>query len=166
MDDSQQSDLTCENCEAPVTEQDTFCRNCGAIFSDQLYCVKHPTDQAEGVCVICCKPYCEKCGKGTNGVFLCGSHCAYEVQEGMARVFGSIDNVQAQYATTCLEQAGYHPFLYSRRRNPGAGMIEGWMRGGIRNYGNHPIVEIKVLVPFSEVLKAEETLKELGFTGQ
>lgn len=79
----------------------------------------------------------------------------------MARVFGCFDNVHAQYVTTTLEQAGYHPFLYSRMFNPGADLVS--ISGMVRNYGNHPIVELKVLVPFPEVLRATESLKELGF---
>jgi hypothetical protein len=40
-------------------------------------------------------------------------------------------------------------------------MINSWVRAGIRNFGKYPIVELKVLVPFSEVLSAEKTLHEL-----
>jgi hypothetical protein len=162
MNDSQQSDYSCTHCHASVTQQDTFCPNCGSLFSDGLRCSNHKSAEAAGVCVICSKPYCEKCGKETNAIFLCDPHWQYEILEGMARVFGTIDNVQAQYVTSCLEQAGYHPFLYSRRFNPGSGMINTWAKAGIRNFGKHPIVELKVLVPFSEVLKSEKTLHELG----
>ena len=77
----------------------------------------------------------------------------------MARVYGCIDNVQAQFITSCLEQAGHHPFLYSRRSNPGAGMLDVIKLAAIRNFGNHSIAEMKVLVPFGEVLGAEETLR-------
>jgi hypothetical protein len=78
----------------------------------------------------------------------------------MARVFGSTDNVQAQFVVTTLEQAGYHPFLYSRMFNPGADLVA--LSRMVRNYGNHPIVEMKVLVPFSELVRAEKTLIGIG----
>jgi len=78
----------------------------------------------------------------------------------MARVFGSTDNLQAKYVTTLLEQAGYHPFLYSRMFNPNADLVA--IGKIVRNFGNHPIVELKVLVPLSEVLGAEKTLHKLG----
>ncbi len=159
---SQQTDFVCTKCQSDASATDTFCRNCGALFSDAIFCVNHGTMTAAGVCVICSQACCKKCGGNKNGVFLCDLHWEYEIHEGLARVFGSIDNVQAQYVTSCLEQAGYHPFLYSRRFNPGAGMIDTWVRVGIRNYGKHPIVEMKVLVPFSEVLRAEKSLTELG----
>jgi hypothetical protein len=113
------------------------------------------------VCVICRKRCCSKCGGDVNKIFLCDKHSEYELHEGMARVYGTIDNVQAQFVTKCLEQAGCHPFLYSRKFNPGAGMIDSWVRLGIRNYGKYPIAEMKVLVPFAEVLKAEKLVKRL-----
>ena len=156
---SLQSDLTCERCGQPVAQNDEFCRNCGALFSDQLRCSVHPSVEAAGVCVICSKPFCKTCGGDANKIFFCDPHFAeYEIHEGMARVFGCTDNVQAQFATTCLEQAGFHPFLYTRMFNPGADLVA---VTGPRNFGRHPIMELKVLVPFIEVLKAKKTLKQL-----
>ena len=159
MAQAPQSELTCDRCGQSVTQEDVFCRSCGALFSDQLRCSVHHSVEAAGVCVICSKPFCEKCGGDTNKIFLCDPHFAeYEIHEGMARVFGCTDNVQAQFVTTCLEQAGFHPFLYSRMFNPGADLVA---IIGPRNFGRHPIVELKVLLPFSEVLKAKKTLGEL-----
>jgi len=155
----QQSDLTCDRCGESVNREETFCRSCGTVFSDQLRCSVHHSVEAAGVCVICSKPFCKTCGGDTNKIFLCDPHFAeYEVHEGMARVFGCTDNVQAQFVTTCLEQAGLHPFLYSRMSNPGADLVA---IIGPRNFGRHPIVELKVLLPFSEVLNAKKTLSEL-----
>jgi len=92
-------------------------------------------------------------------VFLCNRHCGYEFHEGMARVFGHTDNVQVQYAAQCLEQAGFHPFVFSRRFNPGADSAR---LIPLRVYGQNTIAELKVLVPFSEVLEAERTLRGLS----
>jgi hypothetical protein len=75
----------------------------------------------------------------------------------MARVFGSTDNVQTQFAVTCLQQRGFHPFLYSRLFNPTADKVA---ISALRNFGNHPIEEQKVLVPFPEVLLAKQELKK------
>ena len=156
-----QPDYACTHCGTTVTEANKFCPNCGSIFTDGFVCVNHGSIEAEGVCVICSKPFCKNCGKESVGVFLCDPHWQYEIHEGMARVFGCFDNLHAQHVTSCLEQAGYHPYLYSRIFNPNADLVS--ISGIVRNFGNHPINELKVLVPFSELLKAEETLKQLGF---
>jgi hypothetical protein len=156
---SVRSKLSCSKCGTIVTEHLTFCPNCGSIFSELTFCLNHGSRKAQGVCVICAKPYCKKCGKRTNGVFLCDLHWQYETHEGMARVFGTTDNLQAQYVASLLEQAGYHPFLYSKIFNPNADLVA--ITKVVRNYGNHPVVEMKVLVPFTEVLNAEKTLEEL-----
>jgi hypothetical protein len=162
MSDSPPQEFTCTQCEADVGETDSFCRNCGALFGDGWLCTQHPSSPAEGVCVICSKPFCKKCGKRTNGVFLCDPHWGYEIQEGMAGVFGTMDNLEAQRVTAFLNQAGFHPFLYSRVFNPRADLVA--VVKIVRGYGpgNHPIPEQRVFVPFGEVLKAEETLRELG----
>ena len=99
MDNSQESQYSCPQCEAVVSEHDTFCPNCGAFFTDGLFCSNHLSMSADGVCVICSKPFCKKCGKSSVGVFLCDPHWGYEIQEGMARVFGTMDNVEAQRVT-------------------------------------------------------------------
>jgi hypothetical protein len=164
MAEQNQSEFTCKHCGESVTEADTFCPNCGSLFSDGMVCTNHPGIQADGVCVICSKPFCHTCGKESNRIFLCDPHWIYEIHEGMARVYGSTDNVQAQFATTALEQAGFHPYLYSRSFNPGADLVS--LSGMVRNYGRNTIVELKVLVPFREVFGAEKTLLELGFTGE
>jgi len=79
----------------------------------------------------------------------------------MARVFGHFDNLQAQPATNCLSQTGLHPFLYSRHVNP---LPDRPMTAIPRLYGRHTIAEMKVLVPFAEVLEAEKVLSEVGLT--
>ena len=161
---SDQSDYLCSDCNSPLAKEDSFCPNCGSLFSDESVCSNHSSVQARGVCVICRKPYCSECGKKSNGLFVCNEHWFYEIVEGMARVFGTIDNLQAQFVTTCLEQAGLHPFLYSMKANPGAGMVDQWYKGTIRSIRSHPANELKVLVPFDEVTKAESTLRELNIT--
>jgi hypothetical protein len=160
MKKSQQLNLTCGRCEKPVKQKNIFCRNCGGLFSDDLFCGNHKSIHAEGVCVICFKPFCKKCGTNVNKIFLCDNHSDWEITEDLVRVFGSTDNVQAQFVKTCLEQAGYHPFLYSRLFNPAADKIA---VTAVRNYGKHPIEEQKVLVPFSELLAAAKELKKHNF---
>jgi hypothetical protein len=159
MSERQNTTLTCTECSNAVKESDDYCQNCGAMFKDGFVCVHHRSKVADGICVICKRPFCNECGADVVHVFFCNTHCKYEFHEGMARVFGHIDNVQVQYATQCLEQAGFHPFLFSRRYNPGAGIAR-WIP--LRLYGRNTIAELKVLVPFSEVLNAEKTLRSLS----
>jgi hypothetical protein len=158
MKKSQQ--LTCGQCGEPIKQKDTFCMHCGGLFSDDLLCVNHKSIKAEGVCVICSKPLCKKCGTDVSKVFLCEKHSELEITESKVRVFGSTDNVRSQFAMTCLKQAGYHPFYYSRLFNPVADKVA---ITALRNFGNHPIEEQKVLVPFSEYIKASKELKKHKF---
>jgi predicted amidophosphoribosyltransferase len=160
MKKSQVEELVCDRCEQPVNPKDTFCNNCGGIYSDDLFCANHKSAHAEGVCVICGKPLCGKCGSDVLRTFLCDKHWALEITEGKVRVFGSTDNVQAQAVTSFLKQAGYHPFFFSRHFNPGADKVS---VSTVRNFGNHPTVELKVLVPFSEYLSATKELKKHKF---
>ncbi len=158
-DQSESSSFTCSDCGVTVKEADAYCPQCGSMFSDTTYCSQHPSNHAIGVCLICSKPFCKECGGKVNGLYLCDEHNAYEVYEGMARIAGCTDNVFSQFITSCLEQAGFHPFLYSMRFNPGADIVA--IQKIYRVYGDHPICELKILVPFNEVLAAEKVLDEL-----
>ena len=152
--------LKCSRCEEPINQKDTFCKNCGGLFSDDLLCVNHKSIKAEGVCVICSKPFCKKCGVEVHKVFLCDKHSDLEITEGKVRVFGSTDNVRTQFAVTCLKQAGYHPFHYSRLFNPVGDKVS---ITALRNFGNHPIEEQKILIPFPEFIKASKELTKHKF---
>ena len=123
-----------------------------------MFCVVHPGVEAEGVCVICRKAFCPACGSKVNKLSLCESHAGYEILEGRARVFGSLDNVQARFAASCLEQAGLHPFFYSRFFNPGVAIGPKW---SWRLFDGHITQEMKVFVPFDEVLEAGKVLADL-----
>jgi hypothetical protein len=154
------SKLRCSRCNQSIRKDDTFCPNCGGVFTDELICAKHKSAHADGVCVICLKPCCSKCGADVVKVFFCDEHAEFEVFEGRARVFGSMDNIRAQYAGTCLKQAGYHPFMYNRKFNPVADKVS---TTALRNFGKYPGNEQKVLVPFSEVLGAVKVLQKHKF---
>ena len=141
MPDRQDSEFKCERCGSDVKDEDQFCPSCGAIFKEGLVCFRHNSTPAEGVCVICSKPFCDHCGLWVDKIFFCDTHSEYEFYEGMARVFGHFDNLQAQLATNCLSQAGLHPFLYSRHVNP---LLDRPMTAVPRLYGRHTIAEMKV----------------------
>jgi hypothetical protein len=157
----------CENCSNQVDESAKYCPDCGSLFEKYVKCCNHPEEDAEGVCLICDKPFCSKCGmmvdRGySNDIFLCEEHSNYEIIEGMVRVYGTNDNVQVQFISDCLEKAGLHPFLFFRRTN--------FLHPGGENYtfyepsedvNGHIINEDKIMVPCKEVIKAEAVLKEI-----
>lgn len=151
----------CSNCDFEVENNSDYCPRCGTLFIEDVKCEYHPQEQAEGVCVICCKPFCNIDGYLVNNVFLCNEHDSYEIYEGMARVFGTSDEVQIQYVKNYLEENNLHPFLYSRKASP--------MHLGGTDYSLfkpsgdfHIINEIKLMVPCGEVLEALEKIANLG----
>lgn len=162
MNDPTDDTLTCSDCHNEVKEGDEFCPHCGSLFEDGLRCTNHSGQEADGVCIICCVPYCARCGSRVNKLFLCGNHRGYEIYEGTARVFGISDDVMAQHVQTCLEQAGLHPLLFSRKASPISGGGPDYtlfLASG--EYDGHIVNEVKVMVPCQEVLKAERVLQDL-----
>lgn len=85
--------------------------------------------------MICSQPFCDECGKITNGSFLCDAHVRYVIHEGMVRVFWGQGTLESQLAANSLAQAGFHPFS---------------------------IADLEVFVPLSEIRQAEIVLKEIG----
>jgi hypothetical protein len=157
---------TCNNCHEKVQKDDQFCPHCGSLFEADLRCTNHQREKAEGACIICCLPYCSKCGGRVGKIFLCRKHEAYEIYEGMVRVFGVSDEVTAQYARECLEQERLHPILYSRKASPlSLGGVDYTLFRASGEYDGHIINEIKVMVPCQEVVQAERVLKKLDLKG-
>jgi hypothetical protein len=157
-DSSHEEEFRCEKCDAEVGEDAEFCPACGALFMEGVVCKEHPSVGAEGVCVICDTPCCGECGAEKASPFLCNAHSEYEVMEGMARVYGTADTLQAHYIAKCLEQAGLAPFVYSRRFNPGPDVAQNFLFPQVRG---ETLSELKVCVPFDEVTAAEALLKDL-----
>lgn len=153
----------CPYCSADIGPDNEFCPECGEIMLQGVTCIHHPDSEARGACVICCVPYCSKCGRRVGGLYLCALHRDYEIYQGMARVYGISDDAQVRYAASCLEQQGLHPFVYVRKASPiSLGGPEYTLFRASGDYDGHIINEFKVMVPVQEVLKAEEVLKELG----
>jgi hypothetical protein len=159
MSEQPNTTLKCGQCSNAVKESDDHCHNCGAMFKEGFVCIHHRSRAAVGVCVICKRPFCDECGSDVMNVFFCSYHSNYEFHEGMPRVFGHTDNVLVQHVTQCLQQAGFHPFLFSRWFSPSADFAR-WIP--FRTYGRTRAVDLKVLVPFSEVIDAEKTLRSLS----
>jgi len=152
----------CDYCKNPVREDDEFCPDCGAIFIKDVKCVRHSMTQAEGVCVICNVPFCEKCGTWINKIFLCHKHEKYEIIQGMARIYGINDASQAELVIGILKEKGYHPFLYSRKSNPlHMGSADYTLFRPAGDYFGHIVNEFKIMVPCQEVPEAEQVLRDM-----
>ncbi len=162
MNESEDNIYTCEECNNTVKEDDDFCPYCGSLFIDETFCENHTEIKAEGVCIICCNPYCKICGSKVNNHFLCKEHSGYEIYEGMARVHGSLDDTSAQYLKSCLEQEGLHPVLLSRHSPFGGRRQAPLLFETMGDFSGHIANEIKIMVLCQEVLKAEEIIKTLN----
>jgi len=150
--------LTCEVCNNQVKEDDDFCPYCGSLFIEEIFCENHNEILADGVCVICCIPFCNKCGAIKDNYFLCEQHSNYEIIEGMVRVYETLDITAIQYVKACLENDGLHPVLFSRNSPWG----DSRPSQSLFNTTGSFSVNNKIMVPSQEVLKAEEILKSIN----
>jgi hypothetical protein len=154
--------LFCDFCGTEISSDAEFCSKCGTIFIDDVSCFNHPDVDAKGVCAVCHQAYCKRCGIRVNNIFLCNEHSHYEVYEGMARVFGSSDEPQVNYYKTILEDNGLHPFIYERKVSPlSLGGVDYSLFRASGEFDGHIINEIKLMVPCSEVLQAENVIDEV-----
>lgn len=153
----------CDNCSFVADDDSDYCPRCGKLFIENIKCESHSKYEAEGVCVICRKPFCSDCSHSVNNIFLCSEHNGYELYEGMAKIFGTSDEIQIQFVKSCLEENSLHPFIYSRKSTPM--QLGGNDQSLINLSGSREekvLNEIKLLVPCSEVLEAELLIKELN----
>jgi hypothetical protein len=161
MEETKDETLVCGRCRNEVAGDDEFCTHCGSILIEEVMCDRHPQTPAEGVCLICSTPYCKRCGAFLNDIFLCEAHAHFEIIEGMVRVYGDLNDTPAQYAKSCLEQAGLHPTIFCRVQPLGGPRFVYTLYRAAGDYDGHVINEIKVMVPCEEVIEAEKILKEL-----
>jgi hypothetical protein len=152
----------CPACLSPADASGDFCPRCGTLFIDGVTCERHPAVPALGACAICATPFCGECGRPSGPTFLCRDHASYEVYQGMARVRGTFDPVLVVFLRSCLEQEGFHPFVFSRKAS--TIHIGGPEYTSFMSSGDSPKVivnEFKLLVPCPEVLEAEALLSRL-----
>jgi hypothetical protein len=97
-----------------------------------------------------------------NNIFLCNEHSNYEIYEGMARVYGSSDEQQVNFYKSILEDNELHPFIYVRKASPlSVGGVAYTLFRSSGEFDGHIINEIKLMMPCSEVLKAEKIIDEI-----
>ena len=153
----------CSNFDNPLNEEDDFCPNCGALFTEGIKCINHKNVDADGVCIICCEPFCKDCGLSVNDLyFVCDAHSEYEIIEGMARVFGSFDDTEAQYIKSILEQDGLHPILFNRNQPGKSARSINTIVGTRSDFLTQTENETKIMVPCQEIILAETMLDELN----
>jgi hypothetical protein len=161
----QEETLVCEQCDQSIRDTDAFCPHCGGLFVGGVKCKIHPSHNASGVCILCSLPWCSNCGETANGRFLCKKHSAYEIIEDMVRICGVNNSAMAEYFRACLEEGGFHPFIYSGNTYHRASMegtplaVGGNTRAPLSGRG-----EFKIMVPIPEVEQAEAFLEELDTT--
>ena len=154
--------LVCVHCQAEVQATEEYCPHCGMLFEEERVCANHHAITAKGACVICGETFCRQCGGWRNDRFLCRAHASYEIYEGMARIYGTLDDSIAQYAHACLEQAGLHPFLFAPTQPwHGSRMLSNTILHAGGDAAGHAVYEVKVMVPCAEALAAEKLLREL-----
>lgn len=152
MTENLQPGTTCSGCGGEVENGAAFCPHCGGLFNDTLSCCNHPSEEADGVCVICRRPCCSDCATWVGQYYLCDPHGEYEIYQGMAQIFSSPGAVAAEMTSRLLEEAGFHPFLVIRSRPSGT---------PLRRPSSAPRSGPDlVLVPFGEVIRAEKFLAE------
>ena len=161
MEKLENDSIVCQHCDNVVKEDDDFCPECGTIFIDDLHCENHKNILADGVCIICAIPYCKKCAARINDHYLCNRHNGYEIYEGMVRVFGTLDDVIAQFAKDCLEKDGIHPIIFCRDQIKGGPRFVYSLFAAKGDYLGNIVNEIKVMVPCQEVEDAEKILKSV-----
>jgi hypothetical protein len=157
----EQEIFECPDCNSEVKKDDEFCTECGALFADEVKCSIHSGADAAGVCIICSLPFCSECGGVNNKHFLCNTHYDYEIYQGMARVYGTLDDPNIQFVNSCLKQAGLHPFVFCRIQPKGGTRIAYSLYESNGDYRGHIVNEIKIMVPCQEVEEAENVLREL-----
>ncbi len=164
MANTNDNSAICPHCGAEIQVDHEFCPECGELLAENVLCHRHSSKPASGVCIVCRLPFCSDCGGRVQNRFLCDEHDTLEIYEGMARVFGSSDSAEVEFAKTSLETAGLHPFVFSRKGNSTAGGAPGYtLFRSSGEYDGHIINEFKLMVPCQEVQTAEKKLRELHF---
>jgi hypothetical protein len=152
----------CSLCESEVKNNDDFCPNCGSLFIDDIKCSVRENVKAKGVCVICCEPFCEECGIFVDRVFLCVEHSEYKFSEGMVNLFKTQDGTQMELIYDTMAQSGLHPLMFSERLSHNLSRILTNISPNESSRYELPTNGEQILmVPFQEVMRAEEILRDL-----
>jgi len=152
----------CSECGEDVTQDSDFCPHCGVLFTDEhLHCDVHEQEEATGVCVVCRRLVCARCGKKTHGRMTCEDHRKVEIVEDWARVAQSTEILDAELIRSLLVSNDFHVQVQNFNSIGYA-----WDGGGdspvSRSNINKPA---KVFVPLPEYMDAMRTIREWESSG-
>lgn len=151
----------CPICDREVCHYDEHCRFCGSLFVDNIYCTNHTDTEAEGICLICSKPFCSECGTEVIGKFFCKEHSNYELLENLVTIYGSKDYNKILAIKALLEELNLHPTIINKTEKDTLGDISYYNNfNRSDNLVEKLSEEIKILVPCQEVQEAEELLSK------
>jgi RNA polymerase subunit RPABC4/transcription elongation factor Spt4 len=148
----------CKHCGGEVTKDSDFCPHCGVLFteSESVFCETHQDRRANGVCIICRKLVCEKCGSRVHRRMFCTEHKDVEVQQDWALIFESTDINEAELAKSFLQSASFHMQLQSFNS---IGFV--WDGGGDSALSRSALSKpAKIFVPIPEYLAALKAFQE------
>ena len=150
----------CEFCKNEIGADSDFCPYCGTLIIGEVFCINHNYTEAKGVCLICEEPYCAECGRMVSGKFFCRQHEDLEVYEGMAKVYSSEDYLQCTYVIGMLKGEGIEAVMFNRKST--FMYMRGYEFSALTNSKTQYLSsEVRVMVPFSQFLQAQELVKSL-----
>jgi hypothetical protein len=158
-------EIICSNCEKQINDSDDFCPFCGQIFIQNVTCYTHENKEAEGVCVICNYAFCSECGLTANNHYFCKGHSNYETHESLAVIGESKDLFEVEGIKSNLIESGLHPYIYTEQ----TGKIHPTAldtRTLLMPDALYPGDKLKLLVPFQEVLQAEDLISKLDIENE
>lgn len=108
--------VRCARCEVEFDATEAACPACGHIHHGTAQCVRHPERQAEGICVICGDPVCDRCDQARGTMhFACPEHARVPVFEGWAQIYTTSDNIEADLIKENLESEGVNAAVLSQK---------------------------------------------------
>lgn len=150
--------LNCPICDRDINQYKNYCNYCGSIIGDELFCSNHQYQEAEGICLICSKPFCSDCGTEVIGKFFCLEHSNYEMLENLVAIYRSDDKNKIIAIKKLLEELNLHPTIINKKENS-FGDLKIFNSIKLTDRFTDDINEvIKVLVPCQEVQFAEEAI--------
>jgi hypothetical protein len=152
----------CPNCECEVQSDDDFCPDCGTLLIEDVKCSVHQDENAEGVCVICREPFCNKCGAFVDDDFFCKNDSRVQFSEGRSNILESDNPQQIDIVKNILDEKGLHPLVISSKGGHYKSHIIAVDPNEIFPTGtSDDFPKSYLMILFQEVIKAEEVLREL-----